>query len=101
MIKSCKFCEKEIPVPYLGESFWCVHCQKYSMVFGEDGILESESLQVGNYFLHFFPQYSKASIVEKQDDGNFKVLDTISLAELTHETALHWANKLKTYVLFQ
>lgn len=100
MIKNCKFCEKEIPTPKLGEDYWCIHCQKYSVVYMENGYPESETLRVGNYHLCFLPAYREASVVETKD-GNKRILHSIKMDEFTHELALHWANKLKTYVLFQ
>lgn len=75
------------------------------MVFSNDlanGVVpESESLQVGNYFLHFFPEFKEASVVERLENGKFKLINSIKLNELTHELAVQWVKKLKTYVLFQ
>jgi hypothetical protein len=100
MINKCKVCEKAIPVPKYGESYWCIECQKYQIVCLDNGYVESEMLRVDNYHLIFFPTYKEANVVETNDSGK-KIVNTFPLNELTHELAVQWVNKLKTYVLFQ
>ena len=103
MISACKFCEHPIPVPKLGNDYWCLHCQYYSLVMDSElsGIAESESLRVGNYYLNFFPQNREGNVVETNKDGNHRIIHTFSMNELTHELAVQWVKKLKTYVVFQ
>jgi hypothetical protein len=48
----------------------------------------------------FFPAYKTASIASTGDDDK-KVMKSFEMNELTHEQAVQWVNKLKTYVLFQ
>jgi hypothetical protein len=100
MIKNCKLCEKEIPVPKYGVTYWCSHCQQYQVIWHDNGYIESEVLTSGNYHLIFFPSYQEANVVEKNDNSK-KIINTFALNELTHELAVQWVNKLKTYVLFQ
>ena len=102
MIDACKFCGKSIPKPELGEDYWCIHCRHYSIVMDYDspGIVESESLRVGNYYLHFFPTYKEATVVETRDEQH-RIIHKLTMDELTQERAEHWVKKLKTYVLFQ
>jgi hypothetical protein len=104
MKHTCKFCEKEFSVSsiYVASrrgSHWCSHCKKYSIVFSSDGYTESETLTIGNYHLVFFPAYHEANVVENNDDR--RIVKTFPLDELTHESATHWLDKLKKYVLFQ
>lgn len=99
MITACKVCEKEIPVPKLGEDYWCLHCQKYSISCLSNGYPESETIRVGNYFLVYMTAYKEASVVSV--DESKKVLRNIPINEMTHEIALQWVQKLKTYCLFQ
>ena len=101
MIKICKFCEKEITVPVLFHNgVVCDGCKHYSMIFMSNGFIESEVLREGNYYLCFLPGHGEASVVETRD-GSKRIINTIKMDELTHEQAVHWVNKLKTYVLFQ
>ena len=99
MIDACKFCESKIPTPKLGEDWWCPTCQLYSVIC-EDNIVESETLRSGNFYLHYFPSYKTASIVYTRDEDK-NVMKSFEMVELSHEQALYWVNKLKTYVLFQ
>jgi hypothetical protein len=103
MIYACKFCEKEIPTPKLGDSWWCLDCQNYSFVMSYDfpGITESETLRIGNYHLIFFPHHKEANVVEAGKDGNHRIIHKFETNELTRELVVQWAKKLKTYVLFQ
>lgn len=100
MIDACKFCEHQIPKPELGDDWWCPKCQKYSIVCLDNGIVESETLRNGNFYMVFFPTYKTASIASTNDD-NKKVMKSFEMNELTHEQAVQWVNKLKTYVIFQ
>jgi hypothetical protein len=99
MIEACKFCNNKIPIPELGEDWWCPKCQYYSVVWMDNYIVESETLRSGNFYLNFFPAYKTASIVSTNDDDK-KVLKSFEMNELTHEQAVQWVNKLKTYVVF-
>lgn len=102
MIDACKFCKYPIPKPELGDDYWCIHCQHYSIVVDYDspGIVESETLRVGNYYLNFFPMYKEATVVEVRNEQH-RIVHKFAMDELTHEQATHWIKKLKTYVLFQ
>lgn len=66
----------------------------------ENGIIESETLRSGNFYLTYFPIYKTASITST-DDLDKKIIKSFEMNELTREQAEHWSNKLKTYVLFQ
>ncbi len=100
MIEACKICQQKIPTPQLGEDWWCVHCQKYSIVYAEDGTVESETIRVGNFYMAYFPMYKSASVASTQDE-NWQKMRSFDMNELTHEQAVQWVNKLKTYVVFQ
>jgi hypothetical protein len=100
MIEACKLCEHKISTPELGDDWWCYKCQQYSIVCMENGVVESETLRSGNFYLTFFPEYKTASIASTKDVDK-KVLKSFEMIELTHEQAVYWAKKLKTYVLFQ
>jgi hypothetical protein len=100
MIDACKFCEHKIPVPDLGDDWWCPVCQKYSIVCLDNSIVESETIRAGNFYMVFFPAYKTASIASTDDDDK-KIMKSFEMNELTHEQAVQWVNKLKTYVLFQ
>lgn len=100
-IYECKFCLKKIPNFSLGEDYWCIHCQLYSVVVDkEHHTVESETIRVGNYYLNFFNAYKEASVVESDDNGH-RLIHNFQCPELTHELAVHWAEKLKKYVVFQ
>src|SRR5690242_3337241 len=99
MIKECKVCETKIPTPDLGDDWWCIKCRQYSIVCMDNGIVESETIRSGNFYLHFFPVHKSASIVSVADE-NFKKIKSFDMNELTHELAVQWANKLKLYVTF-
>jgi hypothetical protein len=101
MIEVCKFCEAKIPVPDLGEDWSCTSCNKYSIVCIESGFAETENLRIGNYWLVFLPAYKEASVVEQVDGIKHKRINSIPMDELTHELAVQWVKKLKTYVIFQ
>lgn len=100
MIDHCKFCENKIPTPDLGADWWCPQCLQYSIVCLYHGIVESETVRSGNFYLTYFPNYKVASIVETKDLKPYN-LKNIEMNELTHEQAVQWVNKLKTYVVFQ
>jgi hypothetical protein len=99
MIDHCKFCQSKIPVPELGADWWCPHCRQYSIACLDNGVVESETLRSGNFYMTFFPVFQTASIVETKDNKPVN-LKNMSMNELTHEQAVQWVNKLKTYVLF-
>ena len=101
MITHCKVCEKEIPIPKLGvDDYWCFHCQKY-FVYYDEGIATCEIVRVGNYHLSFLNTYHEASVVETNKNGDVTIMKSFPMPELTHDLALLWIEKLKTYVLFQ
>lgn len=100
VIKECKVCERKIPTPELGVDWWCPKCRQYSIVCEDNGIVESETIRSGNFYLHYFPTHKTASIVSTQDE-DFKKMKSFDMNELTHEQAVQWVSKLKTYVLFQ
>lgn len=100
MIKECKLCETKIPTPDLGSDWWCPVCRQYSITCLDNGIVESEALRSGNFYMTFFPAYKTASIVETKDSKPVN-LKNIDMNELTHEQAVQWVNKLKLYVTFQ
>ena len=100
MISHCKLCDKAIPVPQFGVSWWCSQCQKYQVIYLDNGFVESEMIRVDNYHLVFFPTYKEANVVESNEGGK-KIINSFTMNELTHELAVQWVNKLKTYVLFQ
>jgi len=100
MIEACKFCNNKIPIPELGDDWWCYKCRQYSIACMENGIVESETLRSGNFYLHYFPIYNTASIVSTRDDDKH-ILKSFEMNQFTHEDAIYWANKLKTYVVFQ
>src|SRR5579864_5656436 len=100
MIESCKICETKIPVPELGTDWWCPKCRQYSIVCWENGIVETETIRTKNFYMVFIPAYKTASIASTNEDDK-KIMRSFDLNELTHELAVQWANKLKTYVVFQ
>ena len=100
MIDACKFCENKIPVPDLGTDWWCPKCQQYSIVCLDNGIVESEAIRSGNFYLTYFPAYKTASIVSTEE-ADKKIFKSFEMNELTHEQAMQWVKKLKTYVIFQ
>jgi hypothetical protein len=67
----------------------------------ENGVVESETLREGNYHLIFFTAYREANIVEAEDASEKRIMKTFQLEDLTHEEAVHWVQKLKTYSIFQ
>lgn len=100
MIEACKFCDNKIPTPELGDDWWCPKCQQYSIVCLDNSIVESETLRSGNFYITFFPAYKTASIVSTKNTDK-KILRSFEMNEFTHEQAVYWASKLKTYVIFQ
>ena|SRR5277367_737648 len=102
MIINCKICGKDLPPFKNGfiARFAACECQKYQVVCLENGYIESETIKIDNYHLIFLPAYKEANVVES-NDGDKKIINTFALDELTHELAVQWVNKLKTYVLFQ
>jgi hypothetical protein len=99
MIRKCKICEINIPVPKYGLSWWCAECNRYQIICLDNGIVESELITIDNYNLVFFPAYKEANVVEATD--GHKIVRTFPMDELTHELANQWIGKLKTYVIFQ
>ena len=116
MITHCKVCEKEIKAVQFSTSYgrrsadgYGCECLQYSFRMTNSSlikenddkllIVESETIMSKNYFLVFFPVYQEANVVEKNERN--RIVKTFPLTELTHELAVQWVNKLKTYVLFQ
>lgn len=100
-ISNCKFCQETIPTPELGTNYLCIHCQKYSLRCMENGVVESETLREGNYHLIFFPAYQEANIVAAENAQEKQTMKTFPLEDLTHEEAVRWVEKLRTYSIFQ
>lgn len=99
MIKACKICETQIPTYKLGEDWHCPKCSQYSINCDDGGILETETIRSGNFYMVFIPAYKTASIASTSEDDK-KTMKSFDMNELTHEQAVQWVNKLKTYVLF-
>jgi hypothetical protein len=85
----------------------CVDCKQYTMLLkGDQETVESETLAIGNYSLVFFPAINIASINESNTKAKYvrslsRIVHRFSTKELTHELAVQWVKKLKTYVTFQ
>lgn len=112
--RNCKVCEEEYNAIHISQwhgielpidGWHCHKCKSYDVAFDEDGSIETETISSGNYRLIFFAQYEQASIVEKDLESKardaWRKVKNIELKALTHEVALQWVNKLKTYVIFQ
>ena len=76
-------------------------CSKYSFALDNLLKLESETIREGNYHFCFFDVYKIATVVEWIESGKFRTVKQFSLNKLTHELAVQWVNKLKTYAIFQ
>jgi hypothetical protein len=99
MIEACKICNNNIPVPELGDDWWCPKCQQYSIVC-DYGQVESETIRSGNFYMVYMPAYKTASISSTDSDDK-KIFKSFEMNELTHEQAVQWVKKLKLYVTFQ
>ncbi|NJO18702.1 MAG: hypothetical protein HC877_24140 [Thioploca sp.] len=84
-------------------NFICDKCKQYSVVCLPNGVVETETLRSGNFYIIFFPAYKSASIVSTEDteDTDKKILKSFEMEEFTAKDAEYWIKKLKTYVLFQ
>lgn len=78
----------------------CDHCKQYSVVCLENGSIETETLRSGNFYMVYMPAYKTASIVSTKDTDK-NIIKSFDMDEFTAEQAVYWANKLKTYVIFQ
>lgn len=99
MIEACKICKHKIPTPELGDDWWCPKCQQYSIVC-DYGLVESETIRSGNFYLVYMPFYKTASISSTNNEDK-KIFKSFEMNELTHEQAVQWVKKLKLYVTFQ
>jgi hypothetical protein len=106
MYYNCKICNKiinvELPIKYY-DSHKCLNCNKYHLILRGDGKVESETITIGNYYLCFLFSYQEACVLESNGNSSSdrKILSSFKMEELTHELAIYWSKKLKTYVLFQ
>jgi hypothetical protein len=94
----CKVCENSLISTWGGWS--CISCEQYTANMSYDNMIESETVCVSNYYLVFFPIHKEANVVEKSEENN-RIIKTFPIDELTHEEAIKWLEKLKTYVIFQ
>lgn len=99
VIKACKVCEHPIPTPELGDDWHCPVCLQYGINCDEHGIVETESIRSGNFYMVFIPAFKTASIASTSEDDK-NVMKSFDMNELTHEQAVQWVKKLKTYVIF-
>jgi hypothetical protein len=80
----------------------CRLCPEYNILLASDKLtVESEGIRVKNHKLVFYPNKKLASVWRDDDANSFIKVSSFSLNELTHELAVQWVNKLKTYVIFQ
>jgi hypothetical protein len=81
----------------------CRFCHKYVVVYDAYGNIETEYVSSANFILTFLPPYKVAWITKLNDLDNklWKEIDEVKIDELTPELAVKWANKLKTYSVFQ
>ena len=113
MIENCKYCEEKLNVKeHLGlsnpsarslffkEHLQCEKCNQYSLVYLPNYQIESETLRSGNFYMIYMPVYKTASIVSTEDHDK-KIINSFDMNELTHEQAVQWVKKLKTYSIFQ
>ena len=114
MIRNCKVCYGNIiSKDYRESEYMCSNCEFYSFVtqtrltynspLNKEDVFKfvvSETLQVKNYYLIFWVEECQAKVIE-DNGGEKKIIHSFSLNELTHELAVQWVNKLKTYVIFQ
>lgn len=80
-------------------SYSCGLCSKFKTII-DSGIVESETINIGNYYLVFLPASKEASIVEI-NNSTHNIIKNFELEELTPEIISQWMAKLKTYVIFQ
>lgn len=111
----CKLCnrvmifEKKIWDSLAGDAFKyrCPNCKQYRMLLKSGlEIIESETLEVGNFSVTFFPVQKRLRLVEnfpiEVGQPMFNIIKNVyGINELTHELAVQWVKKLKTCVTFQ
>ncbi len=105
MIGVCKLCGNTMtsdkkPGSFFRTNWMCDKCKQYSVVCMENGVVESETLRSGNFYIIFMPAYKTASVVSTEESDK-KILKSFDMDDFTAEDAAHWNKKLKTYVLFQ
>ena len=81
----------------------CHFCERYAVAYDGNGDIESECVRSSNFMLIFFPAYKVAWITNRDNinDKSWKEMGEVKMDELTPELAVKWANKLKTYAVFQ
>jgi len=105
MIEICKLCGQALATDSKGSSFLrvnltCDKCKQYSVVCLPNGVVETETLRSGNFYIIYIPAYKTASIVSTKETDK-KILKSFEMEDFTAKDADYWNNKLKTYVLFQ
>lgn len=100
MINACKYCGHDVSLVNQSKDWDCPACHQYSVSVSWDKSIITETLRSGNFYLVFFPIYKTASVVSTSTEDK-KILHSFDMDAFTEADALHWAKKLKTYVLFQ
>ena len=112
MFYDCKLCgnsllyDKEIWDSQLPNAhlYKCHLCPEYNLLLASDmKTVESEGIRIANFKLVFFPNSKKANLWQNEFGDIYKAIrvSSITMNELSHELAVQWLNKLKTYVTFQ
>lgn len=85
--------------------FKCHLCSEYFLVYSTaKNKVITEKLRLKNFGLQFFPQTKEARLYKEcgvKFDTSHIFFQTLKINELTHELAIQWVNKLKTYIIFQ
>jgi hypothetical protein len=106
----CKICEKDFPVLKYTRASICNTCNKYKVTYTTSPLpngepyIESETIFIDNFYFIYSREFKQAFVVQKAGDDKEDrhiLSDFIEIEELTHELAIHWIEKLKTYVIFQ
>jgi len=80
----------------------CRLCPEYNILLASNKVtVESEGIRVRNYKLVYYPNKKLASVFQDDNANSFIKVSSFPLNELTHELAVQWVNKLKTYIVFQ
>jgi hypothetical protein len=86
--------------------FVCQTCWNYALGFTKDEVIYYELIKNEPFGLRFHVQENKAHLVKNFSKSFMSwpfasPINSFSLKELTHELAIQWVNKLKTYTVFQ
>lgn len=82
--------------------FRCHLCKEYQLVSSCEGnAVRFEYILIKNFSLQFEPSIQVASIFTFDKNNCGRGITIFPLNELTHELAVQWVNKLKTFVIFQ